>query len=558
MSSQTFPQGRRAASYLQMRMPARLLIPLVLLAAAGAGTVLAQQPAPLGPGDTVRTKPEVTVDSASPRTAVTGFIESARAGDFDAAASWLDLSRPDARGRGPLLAQRLYAVLDARLDLDVDQLSPLASGDTTDGLPRDREQIGEIPSPDGSAPGPVRLSLQSDGDRRRWRFSPLTVSRIEGWYDELPDRWIRERLPIPLLRAGPFEVLWWQWIALFAMVPLAVVIGWFMSRPTRSLFRRLVARTKTELDDALVASSRGPLILLWGIAASRILLDWIALASKAQKFVVDLQSALVVVAIFWIALRVVGVLQTSLPGTPWASSHPAFRSLIPLGARVGRVVIFLLGLLTVISQFGYPIATILTGLGIGGIAIALGAQKTLENFFGSVSIGIDQPFRVGDWVSIDGMEGEVEAIGLRSTRIRSIQRTVISIPNGRLADMRTENFGERERIQFRFEIGLLYSTPVETLRKVRGRIEAMLRAHPSLWSERLVVRLQKFSSSSIDMEIFGWVTTTVVDEFRAVREELMFGIITIIEEEGAEFAFPTQTIHLKREGSAPTGSALEE
>src|SRR5690606_10832654 len=120
-----------------------------------------------------------------------------------------------------------------------------------------------------------------------------------------------------------------------------------------------------------------------------------------------------------------------------------------------------------IAQFGYPVATILAGLGIGGIAVALGAQKSLEHFFGSVSIGVDQPFRVGDWVNVGGAEGEIEAIGLRSTRIRTMDRTVISIPNGQLAESRTENFATRERIRLRAIIGVEYGTSAAKMRLLR-------------------------------------------------------------------------------------------
>lgn len=488
----------------------------------------------------------VAVDSVSPRVAVQDFLAAVRTNDLARAAARLDLADDALRARGPELARRLAVVLDVRLRLDADQVSPVAMGDTADGLARDREVIGEVAGPDGRAV-PVALTRRTLDGGARWVFSAATVGQVDALFGALPDAWIREHLPAALRRTGPLDLQWWQWLALLTLLPLAALVGTLLAGPVQALLKRLVSRTETELDDVLVASVHGPIVLLIGVATSALLLYRIALPVGAETFIRDLQRATAVVAVFWILLRVIGVLQLALPSTEWGTSHPALRSLIPLGGRIARLLVLVAGLLTVIASFGYPIATILAGLGIGGIAVALGAQKTLEHFFGSVSIGIDQPFRVGDWVIIDGVEGEVEAIGLRSTRIRTLERTVVSIPNGRLADMRSENFGPRDRIRMRTEIGLEYATTATQVAQVRDGIEAMLRAHPLTWPGRVVVRFHRFSPSSIDLEVFCWVQTADVDEFRAVREAHFLGIMRIIEQAGARFAYPTQVV-LQRPG----------
>lgn len=525
-----------------MRMLTRipLLLAALPLAAVAQGLGLGgAREAPAS--DTV---PAAAVDSASPRASVLGFLRAAGAGDHARAAEWLDRSDPEVADRADELARRLKAVLDLRLWIDVERVSPLAIGDTADGLPRDREELGVIRDGAGNAQ-PVRLARQVRGDTARWVFSAVTVGAVDAWYAALPHPWIREHLPAALLRAGPFGILWWQWLALLTLIPLAATIGWLLAGPTQSLLRRLVARTDTEFDDALVASARGPIVLLWALAASRVLLRFVALVEPAERFVHGLQRATAVVALFWILLRFIGVLQDAVPLSAWAQRHPALRSLIPLAGRIARLLVLLAGILTVVASFGYPIATILAGLGIGGIAVALGAQKSLEHFFGSVSIGVDQPFRVGDWVLVDGIEGEVEAIGLRSTRIRTLDRTIVSIPNGRLAESRTENFGERDRVRLRTVVGLEYGTPAATVRTVRDGIEALLRAHPRVWPDRVVVRFFNFGASSLDLEVFCWIETTQIDEFRLAREELLLGIMDVVERNGASFAFPTQTVHVR-------------
>lgn len=528
----------------------RLLTVLFCLAPLGGGAQLLSRPAA---SETVADSaaPALVVDSASPRAMVQRFLQATRAGDFAAAAAYLDSSAPEMAPRLDELARRLKAVLDSRLWLDVETISPRAAGDTADGLPRDRELLGLIPlSADRSAA--VRLARIGSGADRRWVFSSATVAQVDFLYESLPDNWIREHLPEPLLRPGPFDVLYWQWLALLILIPLSAVVGLLLERPARSLFRRVTAKTETEFDDRLIHAARGPVVLLLGVAASRILLRWIALPTPGQAFVVELQGALATVAVFWVVLRTIGVAQDTLPVSEWGARHPALRSLIPLGGRIARLVIFMIAVLTVISQFGYPVATILAGLGIGGIAIALGAQKSLEHFFGSVSIGVDQPFRVGDWVKASDTEGEVESIGLRSTRIRTLDRTVVSIPNGQLAESRTENFGQRDRIRFRTVIGVEYGTTAAQLRAIRDDIEAVLRAHPRTWQDRVQVAFSSFGAYSLDIELFCWIETTDIDEFRHIRQDLMFQIMDVVERNGAGFAFPTQTLHMVP-GDVPPG-----
>lgn len=489
----------------------------------------------------------VVVDSASPRASVLGFLRAVRVEDHTRAARWLDQSDSILAARAPQLARRLSDVLDTHLWVDIEQVSPLAIGDTTDGLPLDQELLGEVPDAEKRLT-PIRLQKELATAPTRWVFSAGTVARIDSLYEALPDYWARENLPESLLRRGPLDIRWWQWLALLVLIPLAGLAAYLVASPTQAVLRRLVANTDTDLDDAVIAQSRGPFALLIGVGLSRLLLTWIALPGPAEIFVVDLQRAIAVVALFWFALRGITVLESALPDTEWGGTHRAFLSVIPLVSRVARLFILVLGVLSVIASFGYPIATILAGLGIGGIAIALGAQKSLEHFFGSLSIGADQPFRVGDWVIVDGIEGEVESIGLRSTRIRTLERTIVSFPNGGLSEQRSENLTSRDRIRFRAVIGLVYGTSSATIQQVRNGIEEMLRDHAMVWPDRIVVRFQQFGASSLDIEIFCWIRTDKADEFRRVREELLLSIMRIVEGAGSSFAFPTQTLWVKQSG----------
>lgn len=364
--------------------------------------------------------------------------------------------------------------------------------------------------------------------------------------------WLRDHLPAALQGMGPWGIAWWQWLSLLLLIPTSALIGQLALRPVQTLLRRLVQRTTSDLDDRLVDATRGPLVLLVAGIASRALVGWIALGAGPLAHVIDLQQSVLTVAVFWALFRVIGVVQDDAVTARWLVDRPALRSLIPLVARVARVLLVLLGLLSVAAVWGYPVGTILAGLGIGGIAIALGAQKTLENVFGSVSIGVDQPFRVGDYVDIDGVEGEVEAVGLRSTRLRTPERTVVSIPNGRLAEMRTENFGERDRFRFRTTIGLEYGLPAAVIERVRDGIEGLLREDPTTWPDLISVRVVALAAASIDVEVLCWVVVPTPVEFRRIRERHLLGIMRVVADAGAQFAFPTQTVHLKPSVDAHT------
>jgi len=234
------------------------------------------------------------------------------------------LSAPEYVGREEELARRLKSVLDSRLGSDLERLSPRAEGEAGDGLPADREQLGVITTRAGREI-PIRLTRTGRGDERRWLFSPATVAMVDELFEDLPDNWIRERLPTPLRRPGPFDVLMWQWIALLVLIPLSGLLGLMLGRPTRAVLRRLVTHTETNLDDLLVTAARGPIILLWSVLVSRTALGWLALPAGVRVFVVELQQALAIVALFWMILRAITVLQDNLAREPWTARHPSLR-----------------------------------------------------------------------------------------------------------------------------------------------------------------------------------------------------------------------------------------
>jgi MscS family membrane protein len=511
-------------------LPWAVLYPSLVMGAEGDASPSEEAPS-------VETATAVVVSPDSPRAALSGFLEAAAQGDYVTAAEYLDASREQA-ARGPSLAERLHAVLEQNLQLDLENVSPLAEGKLDDKLPASLEEIGTIPNAAGE-PEPVQMVRRQSSKTSRWLFTRATVGRTEGWYKQLENRWLLEHLPPILLRTGPLGIALWQWLAFPAVLAAAWLVGRLLAAVTVGLLRKLAARTHATWDDNLLSRLKGPTTAAFMMAAIEVSMFWLPLSASARATVDRAVEAGVVAVVFWGLVRALDVLGERLIVSPWAAHHAASRSLVPLGVRIGKVALLALAVVAVMSQFGYPVATLLTGLGLGGLAIALAGQKTLENLFGAFSLGLDQPFRVGDFVKVEDFVGTVEAIGLRSTRIRTLDRTLISLPNGKLADMRLESFTARDRLRFACIIGLQHQTSPAQMREVLAEMERVLRAHPKIWPDAVVVKFMGVGASSFDIEVMAWFQMTDWGEFQGVRQEILLQFMEIVERSGTAFAVPT-------------------
>ena len=544
-----FQASLRAGRGRSWAAPVSLLL-LLFPGAAGAQTIpglpSAKAAAPSQPVAETTTPPAEQVVEApdSPRASARVFVDLAtRKGDFKSASRYLAVP-PDQSARGPELARRLRAVLERHIDVNLDALSPQSEGNTEDGLPAGVDQVGQVPD-DSGGHDPVFIVRTRRAGEYIWAFSPQTVARIDGWYDALPDRWIREWLPNQLQRYGPLGLMWWQWLALPALALVALVIGRVLGAFTTAVLQRIFRRTPTEWDERLLRRTSPALTLLWGVAAAAVLLPWLALLPEASRLVRSLLGGLATLAAFWALWRSVDVWSQYLMLRPWAADNPSARSLLMVTRNLLKVIVAVGGVVATLAAFGYPVATMLAGLGIGGLALAFGAQKTIENLFGSVALAADQPFRVGDFVKIQDFTGNVERIGMRSTQIRTLDRTVITLPNGQLSEMRIEDFGSRDRIRFATTVSLVYETTEAQMRAVVSGIEGTLRAMPHVWPDLVVSKFLAFGNSSLDIEVLCWFQTTDINEFRELRQDALLGIMKVVREAGTDFAYPTQTIHLE-------------
>jgi MscS family membrane protein len=215
--------------------------------------------------------------------------------------------------------------------------------------------------------------------------------------------------------------------------------------------------------------------------------------------------------------------------------------------RAAKIAIVVFGVIAILGAVGVDITTGLAALGIGGLALALGAQKTIENFVGSVTLITDQPIRVGDFCKVGDTMGTVEKIGMRSTRIRTLDRTLVTIPNGEFSSSKIENFAHRDRFWFHPIISLRYESTPDQIRYLLVELRAILYAHPMVTSDPARVRFIELGADSINLEVFTYVKATTFDEFLEVKEDLLLRIMDIVGESGSGFAFPSQTIYFGKD-----------
>jgi MscS family membrane protein len=343
---------------------------------------------------------------------------------------------------------------------------------------------------------------------------------------------------------------WLRWAALPVLIAAACLFGMILGRASRAVLGWLARRTSATWDDTLIGHARGPLALAWSVAIVSVGAPWLDLSPQTRTLVLRLVHGLFLLAFFWMLWRSVDVAAEALGSARWARDRSGSRALLPLGRRVSKVAVLIAIVVALLSELGYSVTSLVAGLGIGGLAVALAARSTLENLFGAFSIGADQPFREGDFVKIEDFVGTVEAIGLRSTRIRTLDRTVITMPNGKLADTRVESFAPRDRIRLACDLGLARSTTSAQMRAIITGLDRVLREHPKIFPDAITVRLKELAASSLNIEVMAWFLTADFGEFQAIRQEILLQFMAVVESCGSSFAFPTQTVHVVAEQAA--------
>ena len=394
--------------------------------------------------------------------------------------------------------------------------------------------------PDGNRVKILVERVAGPGGTKQWKVARVTLQQLPQLWDAYGDSVLAEHLPQPFLDVRFLDIQLWQWIALVLLLLVSLLIAWLLTAPALRVLRAIAHRTETHVADVFVELIAGPvrlavatLVLSTGIYALR-------LALPVQRVLIGTTKALLIIAFTWLVLRLIDAMSRVMTARWVAHGQAAAISVVPLARRALKVFVALVALLAVFQNLGFNATGILAGLGVGGLAVALAAQRSLENLFGGLSLIADQPVRVGDMCRFGSQQGTVEDIGLRSTRVRTLDRTVVTIPNADFATMQLENLAARDRMRLAATISLRYETTPDQLRWVLVELKRLLLSHPKVSPDPARVRFTKFGACSLDIEIFAFVKTGDGDEFLAVQEDLLLRIMDIVAASGTGFAFPSQ------------------
>ena len=472
----------------------------------------------------------------------------------------LDLSEvpPAARlktGRAALVA--LYEVL-SRIRLpswdaipDADQMAQRPGANAKRWVIPDTE-IALVRAESGPRAGEFLFSAETvaraDDFYARVRGLPYTrpvlfenihglVAEGGGWM--VPFAWVRA-MP-SWLRTQLAGQSGWKWIALALVLGAYGLFLWLVYRLSQ------LGRGHHPLTQALAQFAMPVGLLVATPAATYLALVQVNLIGAVGSGIELAATAIMFLAAAWMAWRFAAVFAEAIIASPRIAPESIDAHLIRVGARllgiVGSATLLALGA----ERLGLPVYGIVAGLGVGGLAIALAAQPTVENLIGGMNLFADKPIRVGDMCRYGDQSGTVEAIGIRSARIRGLDRTITTIPNAVLAKMPIVNLTRRDRMLINAVISVRYETTPEQLRNVLVKLREMLQGHPRVHPDPLRARFIGFGSSSLDIEVFAYVATRDWAEFLGIREDILLRIMDIVEESGAAFAFPSQTLYLGRD-----------
>lgn len=496
-----------------------------------AGILGAQTPTPSANDPLGRT---------SPQESVVHFLEACHARDYLKAILYLDLRRMPAAQRaeeGQELARQLEDLLDDT-SFEITTLSRDPEGDQNDGLAATTERLATF-KVNGKT---IELQLERAELRpgvRVWLVSPDSVALIPQAHQLVGETSFEKKLPQPLVTLEILDTPVWRWLALI----LAVIALWVAS----GLVATLLAVTMKNIP--AMRDFRRPLRVCLTAAGLRAAMEF---ASPATLSRTALERGLAL--IFVLGLAGLGAVLVDLVGERWRSRlDPRMQavsySVLPLVRQILKLTLYVAAILSILSAWGYNTSTILAGLGVGGLAVALAAQKTIENLFGGISVIGDRPVLVGDVCRFGDRTGTVMHIGLRSTRIRTPERTIVSVPNAQFSSMPLENISGRDKIWFHPTFSLRMDTTSEQLLQVLSSLRDILTGQSRIEAGKIPVRFIGIGPYSLDVEVDAFVTTADNDEFIPIRQELLIEMLKAIEHAGTALAVPIQESFDK--GTAP-------
>jgi len=481
--------------------------------------------------------PQDPLGRDNPRGCFLGFLKAAEREDYEKASQYLDVRGSPAQTHE--LARQLKTLLNHGLSQNPEDLSRASEGDLTDGLRNNRDRAGFVETKSG------RLDVLLDRIQRGngppiWLFSSETLRRVPDAFEQINKVGIEQFVPKVLRDIKLFSIPLWRWLGILLGFLIALLAAALVSR-LLMLVLRMSFRHLQRDDQHYVLSLRRPLRLIMVALAIRCI-SLLGFSLLGRTLWNQVSNVVAIIGFTWLLIQLTDIasdLKTRNSGGQIA--------VIALTRRLFKVLLIFCAVLLLLKRAGVNVSAMLAGLGIGGIALALGAQKTLEDLFGGITIISRHALRVGDFCRVADQIGTIEDIGLSSTRVRTLDRTVVSISNAKLAQVNLENYSMRDKFWFHHTFGLAYSTSAGQLRSVLAKVREMLGGDSRIERESFRIRLIAFGPSSLTFEIFAYVEARNVETFLAIQEELLLRIMDLISDAGTSIALPSQVTYVDRE-----------
>lgn len=485
--------------------------------------------------------PSDPLGRTTPRGTVLGFLTAAYGQKYDAAAQYLDTR---ARGNeAAVLASQLFFVLDRKLPAKLNNISDDPFGSMSDRVNSRRELIGSVVTDRGGVDVYVERVDRPNGTPI-WLFSRETLVDIPGVYDEINSTTVERRIPEFMLKKY-FGIGLFGWTYLCIFLPVLYLLLSLLNRLVGAGLRWAIhrwTRCKSVGKFNILPHPLRIFILSCTVFSTLRQVSFSLVARQAGSTVGDL---LLIVALVWAVFLVNARGEVFLQRRMERQGRISTTAVLRPARRALDLLAVIVGVVCVLRTLGINPTATLAGLGVGGIAIALGAQKTLENIIGGVSLIADGAVRVGDLFKIGEVEGFVEGIGLRSTRLRTHDRTVVTIPNAQMATMTLENLSARDRFWLHHHINIEYDTSPSKLDSLLKEVRSFLERDARILPEVIRVRILTFAESRLELEVWAYITAQNWAEFLQIQEDLLIKIRQIIASAGVALAHPSRTVYVK-------------
>jgi MscS family membrane protein len=509
--------------------------------------------------ETAKIYPPDSLGRRSPRGTVEGFLRAVAAQNYANAALYLRLDpKLKKKPNRVKLAESLQALLDAKGNIyPYSWISDQPGGVTDDNLGANLDRVG-VATVNGESFDLLLESTTGPDGGPIWLFSSETIERVPLDTAKASEKTLVEKVSPPFLQKhewGGVPVA--HWFAMVIIIIVAYIAAYVIITLIVHLMPLVWKRARRESTAGIIKSFVLPIRLYLAVWLFVVASREAGISIIVRQRLNDVTVVVGLVAILLLLWQLLDFISTLIEKQLEHRGNHSGISAVLFLRRAAKVALVIMGIIFILSTLGVDVTTWLAALGIGGIALALGTQKTVENFVGSVTIIADHPIRVGDFCRAGDVTGTVEQIGMRTTRIRTGDRTIVSIPNGEFSSMKIENFAPRDRFLFDPVLNLRFETTPEQIRYLLVELRSILYAHPMVSPDPARIRYIGMSADAIKLEVYAYIDTMSNDLFLEVQEDLLLRFMDVVIASGTGFAFPSQTVYLAKDKGVSEDKSAE-